>query len=109
MTALELIALANQVLFIGLFVAVAWRAIREPSRVSLDTLLLFGSVAAIVVVGLVADRLDIADEPWTIGISLLLLNLAPLAMVRLVTDFSPTPRGMLLAAYVAYVSRDGSV
>ena len=41
MTALELIALANQVLFIGLFVAVAWRAIREPSRVSLDTLLLF--------------------------------------------------------------------
>ena len=104
MTALELIALANQVLFIGLFVAVSWRAIREPSRVSLDTLLLFGSVAAIVVVGLVADRLDIADEPWTIGLSLLLLNLAPLAMVRLVTDFSPTPRGMLLAAYAAYAA-----
>jgi len=102
MTALELIALANQVLFVGLFVAVGWRAIREPSRVSLDTVLLFGSVAAIVVVGLVADRLDIADEPWTIGISLLLLNLAPLAMVRLVTDFSPTPRRMLLAAYLAY-------
>jgi signal transduction histidine kinase len=104
MTALELIALANQVLFIGLFVAVAWHAIRDPSRVSLDIVLLFGSVAAIVVVGLVADQLDIAGEPWTIGISLLLLNLAPLAMLRLVADFSPTPRGMLVAAYVAFAA-----
>ncbi|HEX5038866.1 MAG TPA: ATP-binding protein [Candidatus Limnocylindria bacterium] len=104
MTALELIALANQVLFIGLFAAVAWRALRDPSGTSLDIVLLFGSVAAIVIVGLVADRLDIAGEPWTVGISLLLLNLAPLAMLRLVADFSPTPRGMLVAAYVAFAA-----
>ena len=46
MTALELISLVNQVLFVGLFVAVLWRALRQPSRAAWDTVLLFGSIAA---------------------------------------------------------------
>jgi signal transduction histidine kinase len=102
MTALELISVANQVLFIGLFVAVLWHAIRQPSRASLDTVLLFGSIAAVVVVGRVADWYSLED-PWVTGITLALLNVAPFAMLRLVDDFSGTSRWIQWTGAIALV------
>ena len=102
MTALELISVANQVLFIGLFVAVLWHALRQPSRASLDTVLLFGSIAAVVLVGRVADWYGLED-PWVAGITIALLNVAPFAMLRLVDDFSGTPRWIQWAGAIALV------
>ena len=46
MTALELISLINQALFVGLFVAVLRHALREPTRANLDTALRVGIPAA---------------------------------------------------------------
>ncbi len=97
MTALELIDVANQVLFIGLFAAVLWRALKQPSRAAWDTVLLFGSIAAVVVIAFVGELLGLGEQPWLIGLILLLLAVAPYAMLRLVDDFSRTPRWMLLA------------
>ena len=97
MTALELIDVANQVLFIGLFAAVLWRALKHPSRAAWDTVLLFGSIAAVVVLARVGELLGLGEQPWLIGLILLLLAVAPYAMLRLVDDFSRTPRWMLLA------------
>ena len=102
MTALELISVANQVLFIGLFVAVLWHALRQPSRASLDTVLLFGSIAAVVLVGRVADWYGVED-PWVAGVTIALLNVAPFAMLRLVDDFSGTPRWIQWAGAIALV------
>jgi signal transduction histidine kinase len=97
MNALELIDLANQLLFIGLFAAVLWNALRQPSRAAWDTVLLFGSIAAVVIISRAAELLRLGGAPWVIGLVLLLLAVAPYAMLRLVHDFSRTPRWMLLA------------
>jgi signal transduction histidine kinase len=101
MTALELISLINQALFVGLFVAVLRHALRRPTRANLDTALLFGSIAALVLVSRFAE-LTGTDAPIVVPLILLLLNLAPYAMIRLVTDFSGTPRWIQVAGAVAY-------
>lgn len=90
MTATELISLVTQALFIGLFLAALWQAARRPSRSNLDTLLLFGSIAGVVLVSRVGGWLGL-DDSWTVGMTFVLINAAPLAMIRLVDDFSGTP------------------
>jgi signal transduction histidine kinase len=101
MTALELISLINQALFVGLFVAVLRHALRQPTRANLDTALLFGSIAALVLVSRFAE-LTGTDAPIVVPLILLLLNLAPYAMIRLVADFSGTARWIQVAGAVAY-------
>lgn len=103
MTALELIGLVNQVLFVGLFVAVLWAALRHPSRVRTDAALLFGSAASVVVLGRLAQWFGFGEEPWMGSLTLLLLNVAPLAMLRLVDDFSDSPRWAQLGGAAAFV------
>jgi signal transduction histidine kinase len=104
MTALELIGLVNQVLFIGLFVAVLVAALRRPTRTRLDAVLLFGSAASVVVLGRIAAWLGFAGDHWLQSVTLVLLNLAPLAMLRLVDDFSESPRWVQTAGLVAFVA-----
>jgi signal transduction histidine kinase len=103
MTALELISLVNQLLFIGLFVAVLWRAVRRPSSWAWNTVLLFGSLAAAIAIALASRAAGVELPGWATGFALLLLNLVPLAMMRLVADFSGVPRAVLLAAHGAFV------
>ncbi|HET9416693.1 MAG TPA: ATP-binding protein [Candidatus Limnocylindria bacterium] len=104
MTALELISLITQVLFIGLFVVVLRNALRSPSRATLDTLLLFGSVTAILTIGRVADLIGMGDDRGVTVLVLIALNLAPFAMLRLVDDFSGTPRWVQVAGAAAFVA-----
>lgn len=104
MTALELISLITQVLFVGLFVVVLRHAIRSPSRASFDTVLLFGSVAAVVTISRVAGMLGLSGDPAVTNLVLVLLNLAPFAMLRLVDDFSGTPRWVQATGAVAFVA-----
>ncbi|HJP70407.1 MAG TPA: ATP-binding protein [Candidatus Limnocylindria bacterium] len=90
MTATELISLVTQALFVGLFLATLWQAVRRPSRSNLDTLLLFGSITGVVVGSRLVGWLGIG-EAWAVGITIVSINVAPLAMIRLVDDFSGTP------------------
>lgn len=103
MTALELISLINQVLFVGLFVVVLRHAVRNPGRASLDTALLFASIASIVAIARVADWMGLTGDPVITGLTLILLNVAPFAMLRLVDDFSGTPRWVQIAGAAAFV------
>ncbi|MCV0402391.1 MAG: GAF domain-containing protein [Chloroflexi bacterium] len=103
MSALELITLVNQALFVGLFLVVLAHAVRRPSRATVDTALLFGSIAAAVAVSVGATAVGLSDAAPRTPIVLLLFNLAPYAMIRLVDDFSGTPRFMLHLGAVAYV------
>jgi signal transduction histidine kinase len=108
MTALELISLVTQGLFVGLFVAVLWHALRQPTRARIDTLLLFGSIALVVVLSRAAEGLGIAGS-WVTGGLLLLLNLAPFAMIRLVDDFRGTPRWIQVVGAVMFVVITGAI
>jgi signal transduction histidine kinase len=102
MTATELIRFVTQALFVGLFVATAWQAVRRPSRSTLDTLMLFGSIAGVVLVSMLADLFAL-DGDWTAELTLVLINAAPLAMIRLVDDFSGTPRWVQWAGVAVFV------
>jgi signal transduction histidine kinase len=104
MTALELISLITQVLFVGLFVVVLRHALRSPSRARLNTVLLFGSVAAVVTISRIAGMLGLDGDPAVSTLLLVLLNVAPFAMLRLVDDFSGTPRWVQLAGAAAFVA-----
>ncbi|HUF06027.1 MAG TPA: ATP-binding protein [Candidatus Binatia bacterium] len=102
MSAFELISLANQVLFIGLFVAVLRHALRQPSRANLNTVLLFGSIATAVVTSRIAGSLA-PGQSWVTSVLIVLLSVTPLAMLRLVDDFSGTPRWVQWAGTTAFV------
>jgi signal transduction histidine kinase len=91
MTATELINLVTQALFVGLFLTTLWQFLRRPSRSNLDTLLLFGSIAGVLVANRIVGWLGL-DEAWQVGLNIVLINMAPLAMIRLVDDFSGTAR-----------------
>lgn len=103
MTALELLSWINRVLFVGLFLAVGWRAIRQPTRAHVDTTLLFGGIAG-AVVGSVASGFVGFDPPWLRGVLVTLLNVCPWAMLRLVEDFRGSPRWVQLGGTVTFVA-----
>jgi signal transduction histidine kinase len=103
LTALELLTLINQVLFIGLFVASLRRALHARTRSSLDTLLLFGSIASVVIVGEVAERTGTAGTTLVTGLTIAVLSVAPLAMLRLVSDFRSQPAWLGAAGFLAFL------
>ena len=104
MTALELISLINQVLFIGLFGVVLWHALRRRTRASWNTAMLLGAVGVAVALSRVAGWFGLAGEPFVSSLTLVLLNAVPFAMLRLVDDFSGSPRWVQAAGAVAFVA-----
>lgn len=103
MTALELLNLITQALFIALAGVAIARALRVRSRTSLDMALLFGSVAATVILSRAATWLGIEGSTAVTGVIIAVLALAPLAMLRLVDDFRGQPRWLTIAGYAGYV------
>lgn len=103
MTALELLSWITRILFVVLFVAVSWRAIRQPTRAHVNTALLFGGIAIAVIAALVID-LAAVDAPWLTGALITLLNVCPWAMLRLVDDFRGSPRWVQVGGTVTFVA-----
>ena len=108
MTATELISLLTQALFVGLFLATLWQAARRPSRSNVDTVLLFGAIAGVVLASRIVGWLGLGPA-WATGLTIVFINVAPLAMIRLVDDFSGTPRwvpwlGLAVFAAVSAIS-----
>lgn len=101
MTALDLLSWINRILFVALFVAVAWRAVRQPTRANLNMALLFFGIAAAVMGGVVADLFQV-DPPWLTGALVTFLNVCPFAMLRLVDDFRGSPRWIQLGGAVTF-------
>lgn len=102
MTALQLISFIDQLLFAGLFGVVLLRAIRAPSRATINVVLLFGSIAAFLAAIHVADFIG-PGRQIAMTASLVFLNAAPLAMLRLVDDFSESPRWVQALGAAAFV------
>lgn len=102
MTALDLISLINQVLFIGLFGVVLWHATRRRTRASWNTALLLGGVAIAVTLSSVAAWVGPDGDPGVTALSLISLSAGPFAMLRLVDDFSGSPRWAQIAGAGAF-------
>lgn len=103
MTALELLSWINRILFVVLFIAVGWRAIRQPTRSNVNTAILFGGIGLAVLIALISD-VAAFDPPWMTGVLIALLNACPWAMLRLVDDFRGSPRWVQLGGTVTFVA-----
>lgn len=93
--------LVNQAFFVVTFVAVWARAMRERRRSDLDTALLFGVMALVLVLSSVVEALDIPDAQQTAMFTPLILAV-PYLMLRLVADFAAVPWWALRLAELAF-------
>jgi signal transduction histidine kinase len=107
MTALELINLINSLLFVGLAVVVTAHAIRQPRRATIDTALLFGAIGVVVVLGRFAAWAGVENEPVVSSLTIVFLNVVPVAMLRLVDDFRGTPRWVQVAGMLGFILVSG--
>ncbi|HLZ47509.1 MAG TPA: hypothetical protein VKR80_02530, partial [Candidatus Limnocylindria bacterium] len=91
MTALQLVQVANDVLFAALFVLVAINAARQRTRTALDTVLLFGALAYALLQGPVLQLIGVPANPVATFIVLVIVLALPYLMLRLLADFSDVP------------------
>src|SRR5688572_11246695 len=104
MTALELITLAVQAVYIALFVLTARNLIRRPSRANLNIAIFFGALVLAIASGRVAAFTG--PLPLLSDVSTVLVMALPYILLRLLDDFAGVPDilqrlaelGLLLAA-----------
>lgn len=100
MSAYQLLQLISQLLFVFIAVVVTYRAVRRPWAANIDTALLFGAVAVLVLIGWLDPAIGIKPgrvENAVLGAMLLLL---PYLLIRLVGDFTDLPRSVSRAAAI---------
>ena len=88
MSALELISAVTQSIYVLIFVFVAWRALRHPTRAHTDMALFFGATAFIIVVSRGAALLGATPPPWLVALQVAILMALPYILLRLVDDFT---------------------
>ena len=116
MTALELISLLTQTIFVLIFVLVVWGFVRRPSRTNVDIALFFGAIAIAIVETRVATTLRLPQVEIVSDIVAILIIAMPYLLLRLVDDFSDVPAlvnrlaeaGLLLSA-AAFLATEGTV
>jgi len=103
MTAIQLIQVLTNATFLLVFIAVLVRAIRRPSRESIDIALFFGAPAFSITQGWVASALGI-QSPTLSLISGALILAMPLLTLRAIRGFTELPRVVIPAAGVAWAA-----
>jgi signal transduction histidine kinase len=87
LSALDLISAATQIIYVLIFVSVALRAVRQPTRAHTDMALFFGATAFIIVVSRLAALVG-ATPPWLTTLSVVIVMALPYILLRLVDDFT---------------------
>lgn len=102
MTALQLVTLATQAIFVLVALVVVTTAFRRPTRAAIDSALFFGIIAVLIVASRVAAAFGIGGSGFTATLIAFLLAL-PYALLRLVDDYSHVPTGIMRAAEAGLV------
>src|SRR5579864_2047224 len=100
MSASQLLQGLSWLLYLLIFVLVALRTVRQPSRADVDMLLFFGDTTAIIIFGTVVGDLLSVPPVWLSVVSGALLMALPYLLLRLVADFSRVPRWLMRASEV---------
>ena len=116
MTALELVSLLTQVIFVLIFLLVVWRLLRRPTRTSADIALFFGAISVAIVESRIASTFLLQPVELITDIVALLIIAMPYLLLRLVDDFSDVPFvvkrlaeiGLFLSA-VAFIATEGTL
>jgi len=105
-TAVELIQLVSQVVWVALGVITVVRAIRQPSRANVDIALFFAGLAFVTVEGRIAAAIELPAAPLLTFLVRVIVVALPYLLIRLAHDFGsvalPVRRAaeILLAASV---------
>jgi signal transduction histidine kinase len=113
-TALELISLLTQAIYLLVFLLVVWGLARRPSRTSLDIALFFGAIAIAIIESRVVTTLQLQQVETVTDIVALMIIAMPYFLLRLVDDFSDVPgavkrlaEGGFLLAAIAFIGTEG--
>jgi signal transduction histidine kinase len=71
-----------------IFISVALRAIRQPTRAHTDMTLFFGALAFIILASRIASLSGTTPPPWLIALEVAVLMAMPYVLLRLVDDFT---------------------
>ena len=94
MTALELITLLSQAIYVVIFVAVGYRYLRARTPAHLDMTLYFGILAFVVVESRIATALGLVQPEWFTDTVIAAVIALPYILLRLVDDFTTVPRSI---------------
>jgi signal transduction histidine kinase len=103
MTALELVTLLSQALYVVIFVAVFYRYLRAPTPAHLDMTLFFGVLAFVVVESRIATLLAFASPEWFTDTLIATVVALPYILLRLVDDFTAVPKPIKRAAEILLI------
>jgi signal transduction histidine kinase len=88
MTALDLITLLSQGIYVAIFFLVLWRYVRAPTPAHLDMTFFFGILAFLVVETRIATFLGITQPAWFSDLLIASIIALPYVLLRLVDDFT---------------------
>ena len=116
MTALELVSLLTQAIYVLIFVLVGWGVVRRHTRTSVDIALFFGAISVAIVESRLVTTLGLEQGEIVTDIVALLIIAMPYLLLRLVDDFSDVPliinriaEGGLFLSAVAFIATEGTV
>ena len=116
MTALELVSLLTQAMFVLIFVLVAWNAFRRRTVASVDIVLFFGAISIAIIESRISTTFQLQQVELITDIVALLVIAMPYLLLRLVDDFSDVPNvvkrlaeGGLFLSAVAFIASEGTL
>src|SRR6185503_18436800 len=98
MTALELITLVSQAIYVAVFVLVLWRYLRATTPAHLDMTLFFGILAFVILETRLAALTGVTAPEWLSDIVVVLVVALPYILLRLLDDFTTVPAILKRAA-----------
>ncbi|MEK6206701.1 MAG: ATP-binding protein [Chloroflexota bacterium] len=116
MTALELVSLLTQAIYVLIFASVVWTALRRRTRTSVDIALFFGAIAIAIVESRIVTTFGLTAVDLVTDIVALLVIAMPYLLLRLVDDFSDVPsavkrlaEGGLVLSATAFLATEGTL
>jgi signal transduction histidine kinase len=111
-TALELVSLLTQAIYVVIFLLVGWTALRRRTRTSVDIALFFGAISVAIVESRIVSTLGLEQLDLITDIVAILVIAMPYLLLRLVEDFSDVPftvkrlgeGGLILAAIAFFLT-----
>ena len=98
MNALDLISAVTQILFVLIFISVAIRTARQPTRAHTDMTLFFGALAFVILASRIAALTGTTTPTWLIAVEIAVVMAMPYVLLRLVDDFTRVRAPVMRAA-----------
>lgn len=104
MTALELITLLSQAIYVVIFLAVGYRYLRARTPAHIDITVFFGILAFVVVESRIATALGLVQPEWFTDTVIAAVVALPYILLRLVDDFTTVPRSIKRGAEILLIA-----